>query len=190
MAKARPIAELSGSEPMGLGAARIIRVRTSELADHSTDVLEMGDIERLHDMRVATRRLRAALEVFAACFPTKAHEAAIDDVKGLADALGERRDRDIAIASLEDFGQGLAAPDRRGVHSLVETLRLEQIEANEELRPIVAPERLGALFERLRELADEAESKVRPEPPEEPPEEPALERLSEESAGNGAGILR
>ena len=32
-------------------------------------VLDVGDIERVHDMRVATRRLRAALEIFGPCFP-------------------------------------------------------------------------------------------------------------------------
>jgi len=194
MAKARPIGELKGSEPMGLGAARIVRVRTSELADHSREVLELGDIKHLHDMRVATRRLRAALEVFEVCFPGKAHAEVLKEVKGLTDALGERRDRDVAIGSLQEFGTGLAAPDRRGVQSLVETLRLEQIEANEALRPSVAPERVSALCERLRELADEAQARALPisaEPaPPTAPEPTPSERLAEGSAGNGAGAHR
>ena len=164
MAKARPIGELNGSEPMGLGAARIVRVRTSELADHSREVLELGEIEHLHDMRVATRRLRAALEVFEACFPSKAHATVLAEVKGLADALGERRDRDVAIASLQAFGQGLAAPDRRGVQSLVETLRLEQIEANEALRPSV-----GAGARRARCASASGSSPTRPRSAARPP---------------------
>ena len=65
-------------------------------------MLDTGDIERLHDMRVATRRLRAALEIFGPCFPHKRIEAALRDVKALADALEERRDRDVTIAALED----------------------------------------------------------------------------------------
>jgi CHAD domain-containing protein len=183
MAKARPIGELSGKEPMGLGAARIVRVRTSELADHSREVLELGEVDHLHDMRVATRRLRAALEVFEPCFPGKAHASVLDAVKDLADALGERRDRDVAIVSLQEFSQGLAAPDRPGVRSLVETLRREQIEANEALRPYVAPERLASLCERLYELADEAANRGG----QAPAEAPAPERLTEASAENGAG---
>ena len=65
------------------------------------DVLDIGDIERVHDMRVATRRLRAALEVFEPCFPKKRLSAALSEVKALADALGERRDRDVTIAALD-----------------------------------------------------------------------------------------
>ena len=51
-------------------------------------------------MRVATRRLRAALEIFEPCFPAKPYDQALGEVKRLADALGERRDRDVAIAAL------------------------------------------------------------------------------------------
>ena len=52
-----------------VAAARIVRVRAEELFDHAGGVLDTSDIERVHDMRVASRRLRAVLEIFAACFP-------------------------------------------------------------------------------------------------------------------------
>ena len=61
-------------------------------------------------------------------------------MKRLADALGERRDRDVAIAALHSFNDQMAAPDRRGVASLIEQLRDEQRQANEELAPLVAEE--------------------------------------------------
>ena len=63
-------------------------------------------------MRVATRRLRAALEIFEPCFPPKELSAALAQVKAIADALGERRDRDVAIAALEELAAGMPAPDR------------------------------------------------------------------------------
>ena len=60
--------------PRGGGALRGSRGKDHrgaprEVADHSRDVLDVADIERVHDMRVATRRLRAALEIFEPCFP-------------------------------------------------------------------------------------------------------------------------
>ena len=70
-------------------------VRAEEVFEHSDGVLDSGEIDRLHDMRVATRRLRAAMEVFEPCFPRKRFRKALKDVKALADALGERRDRDV-----------------------------------------------------------------------------------------------
>jgi len=152
VAKAKPIPDLSPEQPYAEAALRIVSVRATELTEHAQNVLDVGDIERVHDMRVATRRLRAALEIFEPCFPAKPYRQALDEVKRLADALGERRDRDVAIASLHNFNDQMAAPDRRGVGSLSEELRAEQEEANRELAPLVAQENLKALRESLDEL--------------------------------------
>jgi CHAD domain-containing protein len=156
VAKAREIPGLSADDSYASAAAKIVAVRSQELADHASGVLDIGDIERVHDMRVATRRLRAALEVFEPCFPAKQHRADLGEVKALADALGERRDRDVAIAALEELSTKMAAPDRPGIESLIERLREEQRLANEDLARFVSEDRLQALGERLRELASEA----------------------------------
>src|SRR5262245_36561253 len=103
-------------------------------------------------MRVATRRLRAALEVFEPCFPGKTYKQAMREVKRLADALGERRDRDVAIAALSGFNDQMHAPDRKGVASLITTLRDEQAQANLDLAPLVDTGNLGVLRESIDEL--------------------------------------
>jgi CHAD domain-containing protein len=152
VAKARSITDLTAEQPYSEAAARIVSVRGAELVEEAQGVLDTGDIERVHDMRVATRRLRAALEIFEPCFPPKPYGQALSEVKRLADALGERRDRDVAIASLHGFNDQIAAPDRRGVASLIEQLRSEQEQANEELAPLVAEESLTTLRENIGEL--------------------------------------
>jgi CHAD domain-containing protein len=158
VAKARPIPDLSAERPYAEAAARIVSVRASELTEHAQDVLDTGDIERVHDMRVATRRLRAALEICEPCFPANAFRAALGEVKRLADALGERRDRDVAIATLNGFNEQMPAPDRRGIASLIEELRGEQDEANRELTPLVEQAHLNSLRESLDELVAAARS--------------------------------
>jgi CHAD domain-containing protein len=163
MAKARPVEGLESDTAYAAAAAKIVAVRSREVADHSQDVLNTTDIERLHDMRVATRRLRAALEVFEPCFPSRQYKEALAEVKAVADALGERRDADVAIRALEGFAAGLASPDRPGVASLVEEIRAEQAEANASLEAFVQPRRLAALSERLSELVVEAETAATPE---------------------------
>jgi CHAD domain-containing protein len=185
MAKARPIPGLSAEEPYAAAAARVVAVRAQELVDHSAGVLDVDDIERVHDMRVATRRLRAALEIFAPCFPADEHASALKEVKSLADALGERRDRDVTIAALRDFAAGLSAADRPGVESLIGQIRAEQMEANAALAAHVKPERLAGVRERLRELARAAERTVGAEPGT-AAEAAALAVASE---GNGAGAI-
>jgi CHAD domain-containing protein len=152
VAKAKPIPDLTADVPYAEAAARIVSIRGAELADQAQGVLDTGDIERVHDMRVATRRLRAALEIFEPCFPPKSYAQALAEVKRLADALGERRDRDVAIAALHGFNDQMAAPDRRGVTSLIEQFRAEQQEANDGLAPLVSDERLKSLRGNMDEL--------------------------------------
>jgi len=181
MAKARDVTGLDESAPYALAAARVVEVRSAELAEHAAGVLEMEDIERVHDMRVATRRLRAALEVFEPCFPRKPFKAALRDVKSLADALGERRDRDVAIAALTEVVAGLRGPDRAGVGSLIDALRVEQAAANRALAAHVTEQRLTALRGRLARLARDAAARSgAPDPGE--------AELARASAGNGAGV--
>src|ERR671934_607246 len=107
MAKARPVEGIRSDDAYAAAAAKVVAVRAREVADHSRNVLDVTDIERVHDMRVATRRLRAALEMFEPCFPERQYEEALKEVKAVADALGERRDSDVAIAALEGFAAGL-----------------------------------------------------------------------------------
>jgi CHAD domain-containing protein len=152
MAKPLPIPDLNAEDPYAEAAAKIVSVRASELRLNAEGVLDMGDIERVHDMRVATRRLRAALEIFEPCFPDKPYRQALDEVKRLADALGERRDRDVAIAALHAFNDQMPAPDRKGVASLIDRYRDEQEEANVGLAPLIEQQTLTALEQSLEEL--------------------------------------
>src|SRR5436309_6100276 len=115
MAKAREIPGLAGDDPFRLAAARVVAIRSDELIAQSADVLDTSDIERVHDMRVASRRLRAVLEIFAPCFPKAAHRAVLTDVKALADALGARRDPDVQLAALERFADAAGEAARAGI---------------------------------------------------------------------------
>lgn len=141
MAKAEDI-DVDPAEPYRRAGARIVRVRAGELFDHAEGVLDTSDIESVHAMRVASRRLRAVLEIFAPCFPGSEFKGVLGDVKRLADALGERRDPDVQIAALEDFAAHATAADRPGVEALVSRLRDEQAGANASLaEALVAVER-------------------------------------------------
>jgi CHAD domain-containing protein len=156
VARARDVPGFDCEEAFSASAKRVIAVRSAEVFDHSDGVLDMEDVEPLHDMRVATRRLRAALEVYAPCFPSKRHRKALKRIKRLADALGERRDRDVAIAFLTEFAGEAPEADRSAIEALIERLRREQRQANEELAPFLAGKRLKKLRRRLRKLAKAA----------------------------------
>lgn len=160
MAKAREIPALSTELPYGEVAARVLEVRCQELIDHSENVLDTADIERVHSMRVATRRLRAAIEIFRPCFPKQEGRRTLKQVKALADALGERRDRDVAIDALEAFAAAMPSPDRPGTRSLADRFREEQDQANVELAPLVESARLEEISEGVRFLAAAARERA------------------------------
>ena len=153
MAKARKSPGLEANSRFADAAAASVEVRAAELFDHLGGVLDTDDIERVHDTRVATRRLRAVLEVFARCFPKKEHRQLLREVKDLADALGERRDPDVAIASLERVAAELGDEERPGIEGLADDFRAEQREGNELLAAALERVREARLEERLAELA-------------------------------------
>ena len=130
MAKPRDIPGFAESGSFREAAARAVQVRTEEVFAFREGVLDVSDIDRVHDMRVATRRLRAAMEIFAPCFPKKEHGRLLKEVKALADALGERRDRDVAIVAMEQASEQMTAADRPGIAHLTTRLREEQTRAN------------------------------------------------------------
>lgn len=156
MAKAEDI-EVDPFEPYTAAAARIVRVRGRELFEHADGVLDTSDIERVHAMRVASRRLRAVLEVFAPCFEESRFRPVLRDVKRLADALGERRDPDVHIEAMEAFMTGVASTQRHGVSTLVERLRERQAAANTSLAAALEESRESGLEARLEALAASAE---------------------------------
>lgn len=61
------------------------------------------DIEYIHRMRVASRRLRAALPLFCSCFSRKQYAKWSDEIRTITRALGEARDCDVQIAYLQKY---------------------------------------------------------------------------------------
>jgi CHAD domain-containing protein len=151
VARARKV-DLDCEASFVFAAVRVVGTRTEEVFEQATGVLDLDDVERVHDMRVATRRLRGALEVFEPCFPSKPWGKALKRVKSLADALGARRDLDVEIELLEGLSGEIAADDRFAVAALIEDLRTGQRRANDDLAPFVKAKSLKKLRRRLEKL--------------------------------------
>jgi CHAD domain-containing protein len=161
VAKAADIA-VDPLEPYARAAARVVRTRADELFAQEEGVLDTSDIERVHDMRVASRRLRAVLEIFEPCFPQGDFKTVLRDVKNLADALGERRDPDVHIEAMETFEAAVQATNRPGIEALVTRLREQQAGGNATLATALEHMRECRLQERLHSLCDGAEELLEP----------------------------
>src|SRR5271165_4577400 len=110
MAKAREIRGLSCDDPFKTAAGKILWTRFEELLSFREQVLKPAgpdaSVEAIHDMRVASRRLRASLEVFVDVFPRAPYRVMLRTIKDLADGLGEVRDIDVMVERLAASRKG------------------------------------------------------------------------------------
>lgn len=94
-----------------------------ELLDNLSGTRAGDDIEALHDMRVASRRLRAALSVFAPVFPPKKFAPLEKRVAQITDALGAVRDADVQIEFLQKQRDKAPEDERPGLDALIAFLQ-------------------------------------------------------------------
>jgi len=90
--------------------ARIVRVRLDELHGFMPRARDPQQVRALHDMRIAAKRLRYALEVVGPCFGAYAGTA-VDHVKELQDLLGEIHDCDVMLPRVLDHLEQLRTQD-------------------------------------------------------------------------------
>ncbi|MBI5081908.1 MAG: CHAD domain-containing protein [Chloroflexi bacterium] len=100
------------------------------------------DSESIHDMRVATRRLRAAMSLFGSILSPRFVQMR-DELKWIAQTLGEVRDLDVQITQLSEWTQ-----DR----SLINVLVAEREQAQAKLLEAFDSKRYRQLIRILTEL--------------------------------------
>lgn len=95
-------------------------------------------------MRVATRRMRAALSLFSDALPVRARHVRTE-LGWLADALGAVRDLDVQLERLREWADDAPEQDRSALEDLADLLARERAEARTALLACVD----SARYERL-----------------------------------------
>jgi hypothetical protein len=108
--KARKVKDLDPAGTLADNLERIVRVRTGELFAFMPRAADPGEVEHLHDMRIAAKRLRYILEISEACFGPYA-AAAAKRAKDVQDLLGEIHDADVALPRLAAHQRQALAAD-------------------------------------------------------------------------------
>ncbi len=88
-------------ETFAQAGQRMIWERAHKMHNWHHEVLKNEDIEAVHKMRVASRRLRAVLDAYESICDPKAFKKVYRNVKKTAKVLGEARDTDVMIANLQ-----------------------------------------------------------------------------------------
>jgi CHAD domain-containing protein len=91
------------------------------------------DREALHDMRVATRRMRASLQVFDGCIRRKTVKPFAQTLRRAGRTLGAVRDMDVFMEKAEHYLEGLPAERRPELGPLLNVWKEEYARVREEL---------------------------------------------------------
>lgn len=125
MAKARKIEDIGPETPYKAAIGRLIETRFDEMMLHLDGTIAGRDPEELHDMRVASRRLRAAMDVAVECFParfTYFHKT----IKELTDVLGAVRDYDVLRLALMEYRDARPVGERPAINAMLQNCREER----------------------------------------------------------------
>ncbi len=111
---------LKPTDTMAEAGRKVLGFYFAQMLKHEPGTRLGKDIEALHDMRVATRRMRAALAVFGSAFTKKKHKRLKQGLQATGRALGPVRDLDVLMDKLERYQQGLPEADRAGLTALLD----------------------------------------------------------------------
>ena len=102
----------------------------------------VGDPEGIHQMRVAVRRLRAILSALAPFLPVEPRRQAANELRWLADALGEARNLD--VLALEILAPARASlPSTSGLERLAEVIDRHRQYAHAEAEAVLNSSRFA-----------------------------------------------
>lgn len=117
MSKPQPIEGLDSSSTLEEAARRSIEGRFRDVRQYEERLAGAANADDVHDMRVASRRLRAALQLFDR---KRQLRAAHDAVKALGDALGDVRELHVQLAWLRDELSAASERDKVGLQALAD----------------------------------------------------------------------
>jgi CHAD domain-containing protein len=124
MVKAREIEGLECGACAARGMRLVLLTRLEEMCAQREAILGAESVDGVHDMRVASRRLRSALRDFGPRLSEgRRLKEARAELKRLADVLGAVRDEDVAVAALEKLREEAPDTARAGLAQLADERR-------------------------------------------------------------------
>ena len=123
------------------------------------DGVRLGeDMECVHRMRVASRRLRSALRIFGECFKGKKAKKWRREVRQITSSLGEARDLDVQMELLGVIGKNWDGEESVGLSLIIEMLRCRRASLQPDVISLMDTIVGAGPFQEMRsELADAVE---------------------------------
>ena len=133
-------------DPMIEFAYACLRREFDSLLEHKPRPGELPTPENIHQLRIATRRLRIALRLFRHMLPASKIASLRKDLRWFARGLGEVRDLDVYAENFRAYLQTLPPEQLQDLGGYELHLRRARAEARNDLGALFADERYAALL--------------------------------------------
>ncbi|HWC44159.1 MAG TPA: CYTH and CHAD domain-containing protein [Actinomycetota bacterium] len=122
---------------------------TLRLFRHEAGVRIGEDPEAVHQARVASRRIRSTLRTFSSLLDEEWTDRLRDDLKWVANLLGEVRDTDVLLERFSEHLAALPATDAKPGRRLLERLATQRDQARRSLLGAMASDKYARLLDDL-----------------------------------------
>lgn len=148
--------QMTGHTPLQLAARQAAAEYLEKIRKHEPKAREGHDSDAVHDMRVATRRLRSALDLLEAAptFDAKRLHALRKHLRKLSHALGGVRDLDVFLKRLEKY-EGEHPDAAGGLRPLRRTLEHQHKSARRNLVRTLDSGKLRRTLDQVETFATE-----------------------------------
>ena len=142
---------VDASMSLGEVAFAVLRRQFAEMRDHEPGTRLGDDPEELHDMRVPTRRMRAAMKVFRGALPERASWLR-EELRWVAHALGDVRDLDVQIERFRTWKEEVGEEDSGSLDRILTITHKRRAEARKDMLEILDSDRYERLLSSFAEM--------------------------------------
>ncbi len=139
-------------DTMAVVAAKVLQFHFLRMLENEPRVRAGANPKAVHDMRVATRRMRAAIRLFGPFIASSLLEQVTDDLRYLGRVLGNVRDLDVALERLDTYGQELVPTAHTGLQPLKAHWQRRREYAHARMLRYLNSSRYQRLLKRMRTL--------------------------------------
>ena len=125
------IKKVSPDESLESCARRIIVGYFCKMMSYKEGAKDGTNIEFVHEMRVTSRRLRAAMDNFADCFQKKTFKKYYKKIKTITQTMGAVRDLDVLILRFQRELGTLSEVEQADIRGFIEHLKRGREEARQ-----------------------------------------------------------
>lgn len=124
---------ITSQDSLAEAGRKVWRYQFGEMLRHEEATRCGEDIEALHLMRVATRRMRTAFKIFGSAYKPKTLKPFLNDLRAIGGALGRVRDIDVLVENAVHFRDEQPVDAQAGIEPLLTAWRGERETARQRL---------------------------------------------------------